>query len=197
MKNQRWGLIFILIVFTCCVAVGCYEDSMTEPDRQESRGFGGTMQKPVKIVIPKIGVDAVIQPGDIDKDGNVTGQSQGTGVIWYEKGASPGWDSNAILTAHNHLMGTPGALRDLEKLVIGDIVEFSYEDGSIGRFVVKSTHTYSWEDEVPASVQENSGPTRTTLIIGTGDLLPSGKYSHCFVVTLVATEHIGIDGQKI
>ncbi|MCL1918207.1 MAG: class F sortase [Peptococcaceae bacterium] len=200
MKHKTFGLALALVLFTCCVAVGCHEETIADldPDPQEPRGFGGDMQKPVKIIIPKIGGDADIQPVDMDKYGNIEDSSQDVGVVWYEKGASPGWDYNAILAAHHDFDGMPGVFMDLEKLEIGDVVEIRYKDGSIGRFVVKSTNTYHGEN-VPDSVMANSGPTRTTLITGSGSRLSSssGRYSHYLVVTLAATEHIGVDGREL
>jgi len=192
MQNKKFGLILALVVFTCCVAVSCSEEPIEDLDLQESRSFSGTMQKPVKIIIPKIAVDATIHSADINEESDVIAPAQAVGVAWYEKYASPGWDCNAILGAHRDFRGTPGAFANLGRLKIGDSVEFHYEDGSIGYFVVKSRNTYSC-DNIPASVMANSGPTRTTLITSAGSPLSAVRYSHCLVVTLVAVEHIGLD----
>jgi sortase A len=80
--------------------------------------------QPIRLVIPKLGVDAAIQRvGLIQKEENGTIYYQwnvprGDGVGWHESSALLGQIGNTVLNGHNNIQGE--VFRDLIELELGD-----------------------------------------------------------------------------
>ncbi|MCL1917884.1 MAG: peptidoglycan DD-metalloendopeptidase family protein [Peptococcaceae bacterium] len=166
------------------------------PSPDDNASFDGDMPKPVSMSIERIGLkDVTVIPVGIDGNtGHMLTPPEAKGVTWYEQYASPGWDCNAILSGHNYFNDVEGSFVRLNELVLGDQVEFTYEDGSVGRFTVFNKERYN-EDEVPASIMLNEGLTRTTLITCEGQRKPEGGFPYIIVLQLSAIEHIDKDGK--
>ena len=60
-----------------------------------------------RLVIPRIGVDAVIQPLGRDSHGAVASPSKLDAVGWFDQSSSPGLAGDAILDGHLGLPGQP------------------------------------------------------------------------------------------
>ncbi len=102
---------------------------------------------PKKIFIPKIGVEADIDPVGIAENGNMSLPRKLESVGWYKYGASPGEVGNAVLAGHfDNGKGKPGIFYNLKNLEIGD--EVFVEDGNGGRvlFIVTETKLVDYEN---------------------------------------------------
>ncbi|MBO4848202.1 MAG: sortase [Clostridia bacterium] len=88
---------------------------------------------------------------------------------WYELGAAPNSPGNCIIAGHNRYHGQKGLFSILHKgLEIGDRVCVTMENGNCVFYEVESIQQYRY-DAVPASVMEQGGETRLTLITCLGD----------------------------
>jgi hypothetical protein len=185
-----------LEVFSITGSQGTYDPLAAQKGKDS---FSGEQRKPMKISISVIELNEDVQPVSLDSENRMPTPPGPLGVVWLEtEHASPGWEGNAILTAHNSWNGTPGSFARLHELNLGNIVEFTYDDGSVGRFEVVKIDSYNTEEvEVPASVMINTGTTRTTLITCGGTRYLQGGFSHRIVILLEAIERFGADGQKI
>lgn len=90
-----------------------------------------TLGPPRRLVIPKIGVDAVVVRGD-------TWEDLKKGVGHRVGSANPGEVGNVVLSAHNDVYGE--IFRDLRKLIPGDEA-IVHTDGRHYRYVVKRVET--------------------------------------------------------
>lgn len=84
-------------------------------------------QRPARIVIPRIGVDAPVVPGD-----DWEALKQGAGH--HLGSANPGARGNMVISAHNDIFGE--IFRDLHKLAIGDEVIVYDGAGQAYRYLV-------------------------------------------------------------
>src|SRR4030042_1514575 len=79
---------------------------------------------PLRIVIPHIGVDALIHTKDMDADGVMEPPDGPEDVAWYGFTARPGSGSNAVFSAHVDYRGYgPAVFADLKKPAKGDLLE--------------------------------------------------------------------------
>lgn len=211
MERSTWKKIGVLLVilvlaFTCfgCTKPDAQSEQQPVSDQTNSSTveiplFDEPQQKPTKIKIDKIGVDEAIDPVKFDKDEYMPTPSGAKGVTWLEYAgfSSPGWTGNAVLTGHNYVNNDPGTFVKLHELVVGDIVEFTYADGSKGRFTVKSVDTYDENNKDLNSIVYDGDTTRTTIVTCAGTRKQGGGYPQRCVVICEATEHIGANGEKL
>ncbi len=109
-----------------------------------------SLPSPTRLVIPKLGVDAPIDPYGVDgRTGQMAVPRNVTDVAWYEHGPVPGEPGSAVLAAHVDLVGRgPGVFFGLRQLEPGDEVVVGHADGVESRFVVVARALYE-KDELP------------------------------------------------
>ncbi len=139
---------------------------------------------PLRIVIPRIGVDAPITTKDMDADGVMEPPDGPEDVAWYGFTARPGSGSNAVFSAHVDYHGYgPAVFADLKTLEKGDLVEVHTADGAVYRYEVTLSLSYPAET---APFEDIVGPTSReviTLITCTGSFDQAARqYSHRLVV---------------
>ena len=139
---------------------------------------------PLRIVIPRIGVDAPITTKGIGANGGMEPPDGPEDVAWYGFTARPGSGSNAVFSAHVDYHGYgPAVFADLKRLEKGDLVEVRTADGAVYRYEVTLSLSYPAET---APVEEIVGPTSReviTLITCTGSFDQAARqYSHRLVV---------------
>ena len=138
----------------------------------------------LRIVIPRIGVDAPITVKGIGADGVMEAPDGPEDVAWYGFSARPGGGGNAVFSAHldYHNYG-PAVFSGLNELENGDLVEVYLADGTVYRYEVVLSLSYSAET---APSEDIVGPTSReviTLITCAGSFdQASRRYSHRLVV---------------
>jgi LPXTG-site transpeptidase (sortase) family protein len=138
----------------------------------------------LRIVIPRIGVDAPITVKGMGADGVMEAPDGPEDVAWYGFTARPGSGGNAVFSAHldYHNYG-PAVFADLNELQNGDLVEVYLADGAVYRYEVVLSLSYSAET---APSEDIVGPTSReviTLITCAGSFdQASRRYSHRLVV---------------
>lgn len=96
---------------------------------------------PTRLRIPSIGVDANIQAVGQNTKGEMDipkGENAYIDTGWYSLGAKPGEIGTAVIDGHldTRSLIDPGVFRDLDELVVGDVVEVIDDNGTLFRFRV-------------------------------------------------------------
>lgn len=96
--------------------------------------------EPVRVRIPSAGVDTgpVLKLG-LASDGTVEVPSvaQADRIGWYTKGVTPGETGPAVLIGHFDTVGGPAVLKNVSKIVAGDLITVTRADGSDAVFAVR------------------------------------------------------------
>jgi sortase (surface protein transpeptidase) len=111
--------------------------------------------RPTQLVIPALGVNAVVESVAVDAQGRMGTPSQPDHVAWYDPGAAPGDPGNAVIDGHLDWTSGPAVFWHLSRLHAGDQVTVVRADGTQVRFVVDSS------TQVPFDARTNDLFTRT------------------------------------
>ncbi len=123
---------------------------------------------PVRIYFTGYERQADIYPVGVTEDNAMDTLDSAKDAAWYQYGPSPGEPGNALLNGHVKWKGELGTFSILKEMKVGDEIVIEYEDGSFKYFEVTNLDTYLL-DEIPSSVMDLSGESRTTLITCLGD----------------------------
>ena len=128
---------------------------------------------PVRLRIPGIGVDANIQPVGQDAKGAMDipkGENAYIDTGWYSLGAKPGELGTAVIDGHldTRSLIDPGVFRDLDELVVGDIVEVVDDHGALFRFRVTGSTVLGADADATEVFASYPGESRLNLITCSG-----------------------------
>jgi sortase A len=101
-----------------------------------------TVGYPVRLRIPKIGVDANVERVGLAADGAMDVPKDPDDVAWFESGVRPGEQGNAAIDGHVDSCCAPAVFWDLRKLVAGDEIIVVGDDNIERHFVVRGWETY-------------------------------------------------------
>lgn len=110
---------------------------------------------PVRLRIPKIGIDTMVQWVGADANGQMGVPSNYSDVAWYEVGPPPGTPGNAVIAGHLDSTTGPAIFFRLEELQAGDEIFVGNEAGQELRFVVSGREVY---DAANAPLERIFGP---------------------------------------
>lgn len=122
---------------------------------------------PVRLVIPRIDVDAAVQYVGLAPSG--TGEmdipSNFTDVGWYKEGVRPGMRGSAVIAGHLNGKGVPKAVfYDLDTLEVGDEVVVMSAERVEDIFRVVKVETYDYDEETVEVFLSDDGTARLNLI---------------------------------
>jgi len=138
-----------------------------------------------RLVIPRIGIDAIIQSVGRDSHGAMASPSSLDVVGWYRQGPSPGSVGDAVIAGHFGLPSQPAVFRNLHLLRPGDAVHVIWPDGRTAEFRVETADVVDAKAH-PAGLFARSGPARLSLITCTGDWDQAlASYTDRLIVTAV------------
>jgi hypothetical protein len=120
-------------------------------------------------LIPRIGVDALIETVGLDVHANVAAPARPQDVGWYRFGPPPGAPGSALLDGHLDWSDGPAVFWKLHLLRPGDELEVAPAGAPRLRFRVVSSATYSAGSAPPARIFATSGPSRLALITCAGE----------------------------
>lgn len=103
---------------------------------------------PVRIVIPRLKIDADVEHVGLAPDGAMDVPQRFDTVGWYKLGARPGELGNAVLAGHLDSKTGPAIFWRLKELQPGDEVIVAADDGKERRFVVRELENYIY-DQAP------------------------------------------------
>ncbi|MFD1927987.1 class F sortase [Sporosarcina siberiensis] len=95
--------------------------------------------KPVRLEIPNLKVDAVIENVGRIENGQMGVPKDPDNIGWFEPGIKPGAQGNAVMAGHIDSLTGPAVFYDLEKLVQGDEIIVHGENDETIRFIVTGT----------------------------------------------------------
>ncbi|MFC0032211.1 class F sortase [Micromonospora chaiyaphumensis] len=145
--------------------------------------------EPVRVTIPRIGVDADIVPVATDENGalEVPPLDHPEMVGWYRRGPTPGEAGNAVLVGHVDTLRGPAVFFDLGRLRPGDTVEVTRTDGRVAVFSVDGVGAYPKERFPTERVYGGGAEARLRLITCGGRFNPRiGSYPDNIVVFATA-----------
>lgn len=99
---------------------------------------------PVRLKIPKIGVNAILEHVSLTPEGDLESPKEPSNAAWYSLGPRPGDSGNAVIDGHfgykNHI---PAVFDELHTLQPGDKIYVEDEKGITVAFAVRELRTYS------------------------------------------------------
>lgn len=114
------------------------------------------VERPWRLRITAIGVDANIQYVGLTSGGNMAAPTNNTDVAWYKPGTLPGEPGNAVMAGHLDFGGKPAVFWNLNKLQAGDLVEVINSNNHATPFKVIGSIRY---DTVTAPLKQIFGPS--------------------------------------
>lgn len=136
---------------------------------------------PVRLSIPKIGVDTSVLYMGLTASGDMEAPQTNEDAGWYKYGPRPGNTGSAVIAGHVGV-GSHAVFTQLNLLVKGDIVSVTDDKGQTISFVVREVRTFSRNTE-PTEVFKSTTGAHLNLITcdGTWDAGES-TYSERLVV---------------
>lgn len=149
--------------------------------KQEQVSYG----LPVRLKIPVINVDSVIEDVGLTPQGAVGVPKDPTNTAWFNLGPRPGENGSAVIAGHYGRWedGERSVFDDLNKLIEGDILYVEDEKGATTAFVVRKSRSYNQTADASDLFGPNDGKAHLNLITceGTWDEV-SKSYSKRLVV---------------
>jgi len=147
-----------------------------------------TLDEPAYLIIPAIGVNAVVQSIGLSKTGNgdIGIPSNFTDAAWYNRGPMPGSPGIAIIDGH--LDGRyiqEAVFYHLGDLTAGESIYVKDRSGVLRRFVVIGNERLPYDADT-RMLFVNSGMPRLVLITCAGDWLPD-KHEYTDRILVSAT----------
>ncbi|MGC4889915.1 class F sortase [Micromonospora sp. DT227] len=158
-------------------------------ERPGSAGPALPRAAPLRVVIPRIGVDAEIVAVATDDDGalEVPPLEHPEVAGWYRPGPAPGQAGNAVLVGHVDSTRGPAVFFDLGRLRPGDTVRVVRADGRTAAFTVDGVGAYPKARFPTERVYGGGAAARLRLITCGGRFDPrTGSYPDNIVVFATA-----------
>jgi sortase (surface protein transpeptidase) len=136
---------------------------------------------PVRISIPEIGVDAVIQTLSLNVTGALSVPTQSNQAGWYTGSAVPGLPGPTVIVGHLDTTSGPAVFYGLPQLEVGDEISVRLSSGQSVVYVVTGTQIVA---KTAFPTTEVYGPTPDSelrLVTCTGDLV-DGSYLDNLIV---------------
>ncbi|MFI9150326.1 class F sortase [Streptomyces sp. NPDC053367] len=127
--------------------------------------------RPVRLLIPKISVDAPFTDLSVGLSGQLEPPPAGdTNLVgWHAKGASPGEVGTSIIAGHVDTATSAAVFVGLGELEKGDVFHVDRADGRRASFVVDSVETFDKDDFPDERVYGDTGQAQVRLITCAGD----------------------------
>ncbi|MEU9166731.1 class F sortase [Streptomyces sp. NPDC048420] len=142
-------------------------------DRPTARATGRQLPRsaPVRLLIPKISVDAPFTKLEIGRTGQLEPPpAADTNLVgWYAKGASPGEVGTSIIAGHVDTATSAAVFADLGELEKGDVFHVERADGRRASFVVDSAETFEKDDFPSRRVYGDTDQAQVRLITCAGE----------------------------
>lgn len=143
---------------------------------------------PVRIKIPKIGMNAAVEQVGMDADGTMSVPKSWWTVGWYSLGFKIGDNGSAVFSGHYDTnTGAPAVFYSVSRLLPGDTITVTNSNGSVYNFRVIRKEAYPYDQMPMQSIFASSGNIGLNLITcsGTWDRATS-NYSQRTVVYAIA-----------
>ncbi|MFB8382309.1 class F sortase [Streptomyces rubiginosohelvolus] len=166
---------------------GASGPSVASPTPSPEASKGADVQ-PRLLQIPRLGVNARIDPVGVAPDGETEVPEDARRVGWYRFGPAPGSsEGSAVIVGHvdSRTQGL-GVLAKLDDVRADDRVAVRASDGSSTRYRIVSRRTVPKDELAASGVFRRDGSPALTLITCTGPFLKDrGGYQDNLVITAV------------
>ncbi|MFE3235271.1 class F sortase [Kitasatospora indigofera] len=127
----------------------------------------GRQAPPVRIRIPRIGVDSALTDLQVQSDGHLGTPDDPQVAGWWDQGPAPGATGTAVIVGHVDSGTGPAVFAGLSVLRPGDTVAVDAADGSTSTFTVQALRSYA-KDEFPDDTVfgETPGPSLRLITCG-------------------------------
>ncbi|MFE9621630.1 class F sortase [Streptomyces sp. NPDC006527] len=145
--------------------------------------------KPVRLLIPKISVDAPFTDLAIGRSGQLEAPPPDDVnlVGWHADGTSPGETGTAIIAGHVDTATSPAVFAELSELKKGDVFHVRRADGRKASFVVDSVETFDKDSFPSRRVYADTDQAQARLITCAGDYDRAAKD---YTANLVVFAHL-------
>lgn len=150
----------------------------------------GPLQVPVRIRIPRIGVDAPVEIVGLEGDGTMSTPRSFEDVGWYGYSPVPGDAGTAVIAGHVDSVRGPAVFWSLRDLRAGDQIEVDLTGSSSRRFIVEGEGLYLSNEAPLAEIFSWAGRPLLDLITCEGVFDPS---RHAYDKRLVVYAHLDIE----
>ncbi|MFZ0216717.1 MAG: class F sortase [Candidatus Dormiibacterota bacterium] len=140
---------------------------------------------PVRLLIPRIGVNAVIESVGETSNGQMAVPQRVQDVAWYAPGIVPGHPGDAVISGHLDWYTGPAVFQHLGSMHDGDTVTVQFADASSVTFDVTESTSYPVQAE-PGYLFQAGGPAQLSLITCAGSWGGS-QYTQRLVVNATTT----------
>ena len=128
---------------------------------------------PVRLEVPKLGIDATIERVTTDKNGQMGAPGDYHDVAWYSQGVIPGDRGDAVISGHLDWVVngrlTPAVFTKLGALNVGDKLQIVGQDSRTLDFKVTESKVLAYNaNPAQAGIFATDGPARVTLITCAG-----------------------------
>ena len=139
------------------------------PDQYNPTPAKAPVVAPVKLLIPALNVDALVEALGVTQDYSLEAPQGVSDVGWYSLGATPGAVGDAILSGHRgYPGGIPAVFNNLGRLQAGDDINVQLADGRLLKFSVTRVYMTPFQ-KVPEGFFATDGAARLTLVTCSGD----------------------------
>jgi len=119
----------------------------------------------VRLKIPIIGVDSLIEDALITSDGRMDVPAGSVNVAWFALGPRPGEVGSAVIGGHFGIKnGVPFVFYKLNELKIGDIIYIVNDKGQTLEFQVRSIKLFNRNDDTTTVFTSTDGLAHLNLI---------------------------------
>lgn len=142
----------------------------TESPAERPAGHHLPRSRPVRLLIPKISVDAPFIPLEIDSSGQLEAPpSDDVNLVgWHADGATPGETGTSIIAGHVDTAASPAVFAELSDLRKGDVFHVVRADRRRATFVVDSTETFEKANFPDRRVYADASDAQVRLITCAG-----------------------------
>ncbi len=130
------------------------------------RDPGGIPQGlPVRLKIPRLGVDSAIEDALITPDGRMDVPAGSVNVAWFALGPHPGQEGSAVIGGHFGIQnGVPFVFYDLDKLNVRDKIYIVDDKGDTLAFIVRSISSFDRNADATTVFTSHDGLAHLNLI---------------------------------
>lgn len=149
-----------------------------------------TVEAPLRLQIPAIGVDTDIEWVGVDDEGNMDVPSTYESTAWYQRGPRPGMVGNSVIAGHLDSKTGPAVFYRLGDLQPGDEIIVITHDGEELRFAVDGAQRFESATAPVADIFGASSGRHLNLITCEGNFdTNAGQYDERLVVftTLISS----------
>ncbi|MGL5810906.1 MAG: class F sortase [Nocardioides sp.] len=139
----------LVVIALGSLATGCAPVGGADPDRTRRIGVGASVDAPTpmavappeSVSVPARGIDARLDPLELDSDGVLTPPAYGR-AGWYSDGPEPGESGAAVIAGHLDSRAGPDVFAALSRVRPGDRIVIHRTDRTVVRFQVTRVKQY-------------------------------------------------------